>query len=187
MAHKKAIDLAWNADGVPTMVRGDQLRIRQVLINLVGNGLKFTQEGAVSVLAKMATNTKSGMRVHFTISDTGIGIPLDKQRRIFEAFAQADMSISRRYGGTGLGLSISERLVKLMGGRIWLESDPGHGSKFHFEIPLLPSMTPGALGPGEPDSDGGTRPRAHCGQQPRKSRALKSSYAWLGNGTDGCG
>jgi signal transduction histidine kinase len=137
LAHQKAIDLAWNVDGVPTLVRGDQLRIRQVLINLVGNALKFTKEGEVSVQAKLAANTKTGMRVHFTIADTGIGVPLDKQRKIFEAFSQADMSTSRRYGGTGLGLSISERLVRLMDGRIWLEGDPGHGSKFHFEIPLL--------------------------------------------------
>jgi len=141
LAHQKAIDLAWNIDGVPTLVRGDQLRIRQVLINLVGNALKFTQEGEVSVQAELAASTKTGMRVHFTISDTGIGIPLDKQRKIFEAFSQADMSTSRRYGGTGLGLSISERLVRLMDGRIWLESDPGHGSKFHFEIPLLRAET----------------------------------------------
>jgi PAS domain S-box-containing protein len=141
LAHQKAIDLAWNVDGVPTLVRGDQLRIRQVLINLVGNALKFTTEGEVSVQAKLAANATTGMRVHFTISDTGIGIPLDKQRKIFEAFSQADMSTSRRYGGTGLGLSISERLVRLMDGRIWLESDPGHGSKFHFEIPLLRAET----------------------------------------------
>jgi signal transduction histidine kinase len=83
-------------------VRGDQLRIRQVLINLVGNALKFTKEGEVSVQAERAAETKTGLRVRFTISDTGIGIPLDKQRKIFEAFSQADMSISRRYGGTGL-------------------------------------------------------------------------------------
>ena len=131
----------------------------------------------------MATNTKSGMQVHFTISDTGIGIPLDKQRRIFEAFAQADMSISRRYGGTGLGLSISERLVKLMGGRIWLESEPGHGSKFHFEIPLLPSITQARSG--MPDHRSAEHGRVLIADSnPVNLALLKSSYAWLGNGTD---
>ncbi|HXO60603.1 MAG TPA: ATP-binding protein [Candidatus Acidoferrales bacterium] len=109
------------------------MRLRQVLINLVGNALKFTQQGEVTILAELSAKTDSSMRFHFTIADTGIGIALDKQRKIFEAFAQANMSTTRRYGGTGLGLSISERLVKLMNGRIWLESDVGKGSKFHFE------------------------------------------------------
>ena len=88
------------------------------------------------MIAQGSTRTALTERVHFVISDTGIGIPLEKQRKIFEAFAQADMSISRRYCGTGLGLSISERLVKLMHGQIWLESEEGHGSKFHFEVPF---------------------------------------------------
>jgi PAS domain S-box-containing protein len=141
LAQEKAIELVWNIAGVPPIVRGDHSRLRQVLINLLGNAVKFTMQGEVAIIAQLSTQTEAATRVHFTISDTGIGIPLEKQRKIFEAFAQADMSISRRYGGTGLGLSISERLVKLMNGRIWLESEEGHGSKFHFEIPLLPAMT----------------------------------------------
>ena len=120
-------------------MRGDQMRLRQVLINLVGNALKFTTQGEVTILAEHSATTEFGMRFHFTISDTGIGIPVEKQRKIFEAFAQADMSTTRRYGGTGLGLSISERLVKLMNGRIWLESEVGTGSKFHFEVTFLPA------------------------------------------------
>jgi PAS domain S-box-containing protein len=138
-AQEKGIDLVWDVIGIPPLVRGDQVRLRQVLINLVGNALKFTKQGQgeVTILAEQSAKTESGMRFHFTISDTGIGIPVEKQRKIFEAFAQADMSTTRRYGGTGLGLSISERLVKLMNGRIWLESEVGTGSKFHFEVPFL--------------------------------------------------
>jgi PAS domain S-box-containing protein len=138
-AQEKGIDLVWDAIGVPPLVRGDQVRLRQVLINLVGNAMKFTKRGQVTILAELSGQTESTMRFHFTISDTGIGIPVEKQRKIFEAFAQADMSTSRRYGGTGLGLSISERLVKLMNGRIWLESEVGQGSKFHFEVTFLPA------------------------------------------------
>jgi CheY-like chemotaxis protein/nitrogen-specific signal transduction histidine kinase len=136
---EKGIDLVWDAIGIPPIVRGDQVRLRQVLINLVGNALKFTKQGEVTILAEQSAKTESGMRFHFTITDTGIGIPVEKQRKIFEAFAQADMSTTRRYGGTGLGLSISERLVKLMNGRIWLESEVGTGSKFHFEVTFLPA------------------------------------------------
>ena len=138
-AQEKGIDLVWDVTNVPPLVRGDQVRLRQVLINLVGNALKFTKQGEVTILAELSAKTESSMRFHFTISDTGIGIPIEKQRKIFEAFAQADMSTTRRYGGTGLGLSISERLVKLMNGRIWLESEVGKGSKFHFEVSFLPA------------------------------------------------
>ena len=138
-AQEKGIDLVWDVTNVPPLVRGDQVRLRQVLINLVGNALKFTKQGEVTILAELSAKTESSMRFHFTISDTGIGIPVEKQRKIFEAFAQADMSTTRRYGGTGLGLSISERLVKLMNGRIWLESEVGKGSKFHFEVCFLPA------------------------------------------------
>ena len=138
-AQEKGIDLVWDVTNVPPLVRGDQVRLRQVLINLVGNALKFTKQGEVTILAELSAKTESSMRFHFTISDTGIGIPVEKQRKIFEAFAQADMSTTRRYGGTGLGLSISERLVKLMNGRIWLESEVGKGSKFHFEVSFLPA------------------------------------------------
>ena len=148
-AREKGIDLIWDVISVPAMVRGDQVRLRQVLINLVGNALKFTKQGQVTILAELSDKTESTMQFHFTISDTGIGIPVEKQHRIFEAFAQADMSTTRRYGGTGLGLSISERLVKLMNGRIWLESEAGKGSKFHFEVSFQPAESPATHpGPG---------------------------------------
>ena len=97
----------------------------------------------MSIVGELTSQTETEVKVRFTIADTGIGIPLKKQATIFESFAQADMSISRSYGGTGLGLSISERLVKLMDGRIWLESEEGRGSKFHIEIPFLPSTATG--------------------------------------------
>jgi two-component system, sensor histidine kinase and response regulator len=125
------------------------VRLRQVLINLIGNALKFTKQGGITILAELSAESESSMRFHFTIEDTGIGIPVDKQRKIFEAFAQADMSTTRRYGGTGLGLSISERIVKLMNGRIWLESEVGKGSKFHFEVSFLPADSQTV----RPDSD----------------------------------
>jgi PAS domain S-box-containing protein len=132
-AQKKGIELLWNADReIPEIVRGDSTRLRQVLINLAGNALKFTNEGQVSIYASLAEETQDRLLLEFTVSDTGIGIPEGKQEKIFEAFAQADTSTTRRYGGTGLGLSICQRLVHLMGGRIWLESREGRGSTFHF-------------------------------------------------------
>ncbi len=134
LAREKSIELMWNATNMPSQVRGDYLRLRQILLNLLGNALKFTTEGEVSIFAECASAADSEVRIHFVISDTGIGIPTGQQGKIFEAFAQADMSTSRRYGGTGLGLSISERLVTMMNGKIWLESEEGHGSKFHFEV-----------------------------------------------------
>lgn len=134
-ARQKGIELVWDAsDEIPSVVRGDATRLRQVLINLLGNALKFTTEGRVTVYAKKLEETKDGMLLQFTVSDTGIGIPAKKLKEIFEPFAQADTSTTRRYGGTGLGLSISERIVGLMGGRIWVESDEGHGSQFHFTM-----------------------------------------------------
>ncbi len=143
LVQKRPIELAWNVVGLPAFVRGDHSRLRQVFINLLGNAVKFTTQGEVSIVGELVNETETAVNVHFTISDTGIGIPLEKQVRIFESFAQADMSISRSYGGTGLGLSISERLVKLMNGRIRLESEEGRGSKFHVEIPFLPSAALG--------------------------------------------
>ena len=138
-AQQKGIELVWNVGGdIPEVVRGDAARLKQVLINLAGNALKFTNEGGeVAIYAQQAGITESDMVLQFTVSDTGIGIPAEQQQNIFEAFAQADMSITRRYGGTGLGLSISQRIVGLMGGRIWVESEEGLGSEFHFTMKIL--------------------------------------------------
>ncbi|WP_439631769.1 response regulator [Gemmata sp.] len=117
---------------VPDVLEGDAGRLRQVLTNLVGNAIKFTEHGEVSVSAHRVPGP-DGVRVRFTVEDTGIGVPTHLHESIFDAFSQADGSTTRRYGGTGLGLTISARLVALMGGRIWVESEPGHGSRFHFE------------------------------------------------------
>ncbi len=121
-------------DGVPRAVHGDPIRVRQVLINLIGNALKFTERGGVSVRVEKVEGAEEGLPFHFVVSDTGIGIPAEKLTSIFEAFSQADASITRRFGGTGLGLTITSRLVEMMGGRIWVESEPGQGSQFHFTI-----------------------------------------------------
>lgn len=132
-AQQKAIELACHVDAsVPDLVRGDPLRLRQVVVNLAGNAIKFTDHGEVVLRAWKAVESDGIVEVHFSVRDTGIGVPPEKQSMIFEAFSQADSSTTRRYGGTGLGLAISAELVGLMGGAISLESEPGRGSTFHF-------------------------------------------------------
>jgi signal transduction histidine kinase/DNA-binding response OmpR family regulator len=120
------------ASGIPEMVLGDPTRFRQIVNNLVGNALKFTERGEIVVKADLESREDDSLLLHFTVRDTGIGIPAEKQKKIFEAFSQADGSTTRKYGGTGLGLTVSLRLVKMMGGQMWVESEPGHGSCFHF-------------------------------------------------------
>jgi two-component system sensor histidine kinase/response regulator len=117
---------------IPATVIGDPTRLRQLLVNLVGNAIKFTEGGCISVNAERDPSSDSEVLLHISVSDTGIGIPYPKQQLIFEPFSQADGSTTRRFGGTGLGLTISRQLVELMGGRMWLESDVGTGSTFHF-------------------------------------------------------
>jgi signal transduction histidine kinase/DNA-binding response OmpR family regulator len=134
-AHQKGLELICDTSAeAPNAVVGDPIRLRQVLLNLIGNAIKFTPQGEVIVRVE-AENPKNGqVTLHFQVIDTGIGIPADKQRMIFEAFSQADGSSTRQHGGTGLGLTISSRLVEMMGGRIWVESQPGRGSDFHFTV-----------------------------------------------------
>jgi signal transduction histidine kinase len=121
---------------VPQSVLGDPLRIKQILSNLAGNAVKFTESGHVEVRVKTESETKDRIDLHFSVSDTGIGIPLGQREEIFECFTQADMSATRKHGGLGLGLTICSKLVKEMGGRIWVESEIGRGSTFHFTVSL---------------------------------------------------
>ena len=106
------------------------------MIHLIGNAIKFTPKGGVVVRAALESPTPAGWTVRVSVVDTGIGIPKEHQARIFEPFVQVDSSATRRYGGTGLGLAIASQLTRLMGGRIWVESEPGHGSVFHFAVPV---------------------------------------------------
>jgi two-component system sensor histidine kinase RpfC len=134
---------------VPPAVRGDAHHLRQVLINLAGNAVKFTERGSVTVHVSLQEETDASLRVKFSVRDTGIGIPPEAQQRIFESFTQADQSTTRRFGGTGLGTTIAKQLVELMGGRIGLESAVGLGSTFWFEIPLEKQAERPLAGAGE--------------------------------------
>ena len=132
-AIQKRLDLVCNvSNNVPKTLVGDPDRLRQIIVNLVGNAIKFTEAGRVTVDVAVASEDAKSTELHFRVKDTGIGIPRDKQRRIFDAFTQADGSATRKYGGTGLGLSICSKLVRLMEGSIWVESEPGKGSAFQF-------------------------------------------------------
>lgn len=133
LARNKNLELLSLVDStVPPLLEGDPTRLRQIIINLVNNAIKFTQEGKIEVKVQVTSSGEKECELKFAISDTGIGIPKDKQGAIFQAFTQADDTITRKYGGTGLGLAISKKLVELMGGKIWVESDAGKGSTFYF-------------------------------------------------------
>ncbi len=135
-AHLKELELTYEIrPDVPESVSADPQRLRQVLTNLVGNAVKFTQEGEVVVTVERLEPNGPGIRLHALVRDTGVGIPAEKHLAIFNAFEQADGSTTRKYGGTGLGLTISRRLVEMMGGRIWVESEERRGSTFHFTVP----------------------------------------------------
>ncbi len=154
-AEQKGLDLVCEIHPeIPEGLVGDPGRVRQILINLLGNALKFTAKGEILVKIDEERSAVPGtVCLHFMVSDSGVGIPADKRQKIFEAFSQADSSTTRKYGGTGLGLAICARLVALMGGRIWVESEPGQGSAFHFTIQLAiqnsPKVRPGMVQPEE--------------------------------------
>ncbi|MCX5873831.1 MAG: response regulator, partial [Deltaproteobacteria bacterium] len=132
-AHSKKLELAFHVvPDAPDNLTGDPGRLRQILVNLVGNAIKFTEKGEVVVSAEPEFEGENAVGIHFSVTDTGVGIPKDKQESIFRAFEQADSSTTRHYGGTGLGLAISSQLVDMMNGNIWVESEPGRGSVFHF-------------------------------------------------------
>ncbi len=139
-AHQQGLELVCSIHPeVPRMVVGDYNRLRQILVNLVGNAVKFTERGEVGLEVTREPPGENGVLLHFVVADTGIGIPVEKQAAIFEMFEQADASTTRRHGGTGLGLAIASHLVGLMGGRIWVESEVGRGSRFHFVVRLAPA------------------------------------------------
>ena len=136
-AQEKGLDLALHVDSqVVDLVAGDPVRLRQIIVNLIGNAIKFTDSGGVTLSVRQEFQDIEYLMLRFSVTDTGIGIPIEMQKEIFSSFTQADNSITRKYGGTGLGLTISRRLVELLGGRIWVESEPGIGSSFHFTARL---------------------------------------------------
>jgi signal transduction histidine kinase len=140
-AAEKGLDLAYELDGsAPITLIGDITRLRQILVNLVGNAVKFTSKGEVVVQVKWAEADAPGETLHFSVRDTGIGIPKHKQDRLFKSFSQVDSSTTRQFGGTGLGLVISKRLAEFMGGRMWVESEGENGSTFHFTIHIKPLL-----------------------------------------------
>ncbi|HET7750509.1 MAG TPA: response regulator [Terriglobales bacterium] len=140
-AHQKGLEIALRiAPEVPPRLVGDPSRLRQIALNLLGNAIKFTERGQVALQVRQESGDSEAVQLHFQVSDTGIGIPQEKQGRLFEKFYQADSSNTRRFGGTGLGLAICARLVEMMGGRIWVQSAEGQGSIFHFlaRFPVAP-------------------------------------------------
>ncbi len=147
-AQQKGLEVTWALLGdVPEALIGDPSRLRQILINLAGNAVKFTKEGEVSVRAELLSSAENTVRIRFSVSDTGIGIPKEMQQQIFDAFSQADSSTTREFGGTGLGLSISARLIQLMKGEIKLDSTPGRGSTFTFTVPFAIGLAADTRGP----------------------------------------
>ncbi len=168
-AHNKGLELHYRvAPEVADLFLGDPLRLRQVLFNLLDNAIKFTEQGKVELEVSLQESSVSHQVLLFAISDTGIGIPPDKQELIFESFTQADGSTTRRYGGTGLGTTISRSLVELMGGQIWLESVPGEGSTFFFTVKLALMDNPPAAPEDEaqeenrpPEQEPALQPAAH--------------------------
>jgi PAS domain S-box-containing protein len=154
-AQQKGIELRWRVDAnVPERVLGDATRLRQVLVNLVGNAIKFTEQGEVVVQVETQEQSSDRVLLHFQVTDSGIGIPKEKQSMIFEAFTQADSSTTRKYGGTGLGLAITTRLVTLMEGKLWVESEWGQGSTFHFTVTFGLAPEESALATREQDREG---------------------------------
>jgi signal transduction histidine kinase len=132
-AHEKGLELSCLVEpGVPSLLRGDPGRLRQVLVNLAGNAVKFTEKGAIDIHVSLERETDEHAFVRFSIRDMGIGIPVDRQGLLFNVFTQVDSSTTRKYGGTGLGLAISKQLTEMMGGRIGVNSAEGKGSEFWF-------------------------------------------------------
>ncbi len=140
-AHEKGLKIAYTIeDNTPHLISGDSTRLTQILINLLNNAVKFTEAGGVSISVSSTSLEEGGREIHFAVKDTGIGIPADKMSRLFQSFSQIDASTARKYGGTGLGLAISKRLVEMMDGKMWVESEVGKGSVFHFTVRAEPVL-----------------------------------------------
>jgi two-component system sensor histidine kinase/response regulator len=184
-ASEKKLELLYEVDDqVPEILQGDANKLRQILVNLLGNALKFTHAGEVVLRVKMDQVEDKKCLLHFTVSDTGVGLAANVQKLIFEPFTQADSSTTRNYGGTGLGLAISARLVKMMGGEIWVESEPGNGSQFHFTAQLVADHAPNIARSGNPPiARNATRVlvvddnRTHCGIL----ECLLKGWGWIAN------
>ena len=167
-AHQKGLELIYEVQPeAPEAVLGDPGRIRQILTNLVGNAIKFTEQGEVFISVVQESQEASATGLHFMVKDTGVGIAAEKQEKIFEPFAQGDGSMARKYGGTGLGLTICTRLVAAMGGSIWVESQLGHGSTFHFRLRLAVQENP------SPSS------AFHQGSDPLQTQKLRDLHALI--------
>jgi PAS domain S-box-containing protein len=170
-AQLKGLKLTWSVcPEVPEEVVADPTRLAQILGNLLENAIKFTSQGEIELQVELGRQQANGAVLHFWVRDTGIGIPREKQKSIFEAFAQGDSSTSRKFGGTGLGLTISARLVEMMGGRIWVESQPGEGSRFHFTVqvglapkPLRECRSEESVATAHRRTDRGEAPRTAAG------------------------
>ena len=144
-AHQKGLELIYDVQpDVPEALVGDPGRIRQILVNLVGNAIKFTSHGEIFIHVAEESRDNSAPCLHFTVKDTGIGVAKEKQEHVFEAFSQADGSMARKYGGTGLGLTICMRLVKMMAGKTWMKASPGRAapftSRFKWPCRILPRV-----------------------------------------------
>ena len=183
-AHQKGLELNCSIEpDVPDALLGDPSRLRQILLNLLGNSLKFTEKGEINLMVQRESGDDAVTSLHFSVQDTGIGIPAEKQARIFEAFTQADGSTTRRFGGTGLGLTISRQLVQMMGGRIWVESALGQGSTFHFTASFGISKAAGSPMPVEKAQLKGMRALV-VDDNLTNRRILESSACKLGHEAD---
>jgi PAS domain S-box-containing protein len=189
LAERKGLRLDVDADpGLPPHLLGDQDRLRQILLNLLNNAVKFTPHGSVTLTVRVEGEPGSARRIRFAVTDTGIGIPEAKRSRLFQRFSQVDGSIQREFGGTGLGLAISRRLVELMGGEIGVASELGRGSTFWFHVSLEPAAAGGAAGCGAvaAPAGGGRRARILLVEDMpvngRCSRRLATRWTWRGTG-----
>ena len=196
-AQEKGLELVWGIDdGVPRAIVGDVTRLRQILVNLISNAVKFTDQGEIVIHLWDRHRTGVEHEIHFSIRDTGIGIPENRRDRLFKSFSQVDASTTRRYGGTGLGLAISKRFAELMGGRMWAESVPGMGSTFHFVIlaeeakdfaVVVPPTHPGVLrgkrvlivDDNQTNRFILTRQCAGWGMEPRTAGTPAEALAWI--------